>query len=131
MLPELGEALRRAGERARHAGVLLALENEHECNVATADEARAALEAAASPDLWLIWDPGNAAMLDPGAFTGLGGLETISGRVAHVHLKDVSPAGEWVRIGEGIVDFAGMVDHLSPLRRVLLVRDALPARRQR
>ena len=113
VLPELGEALRRAAEQARAAGVLLALENEHECNVATAAEARAALAAAASPDVWLIWDPGNAAMLDPGSFTGLGGLEAISDRVAHVHLKDVSVSGEWVRIGDGIVDFPGMVEHLS------------------
>jgi sugar phosphate isomerase/epimerase len=113
VLPELGEDLRLAGAQARDAGVVLALENEHECNVATAAEARAALDAAASPDLWLIWDPGNAAMLDPGAFTGLGGLETVSGRVAHVHLKDVSAAGEWVRVGDGIVDFPGMVEHLS------------------
>jgi sugar phosphate isomerase/epimerase len=112
-LPELGEALRLAAERAHAAGVVLALENEHECNVATAAEARAALEATGSPRLSLIWDPGNAAMLDPQAFHGLGGLETISDRVAHVHLKDVTPTGEWTRIGDGIVDFAAMVDHLS------------------
>jgi sugar phosphate isomerase/epimerase len=44
-------------------------------------------------------------MLDPGAWSGLGGLDTIVDRVAHVHLKDVSPQGEWTRIGDGIVDF--------------------------
>jgi sugar phosphate isomerase/epimerase len=92
---------------------VLALENEHECNVATAAEAHAALDASGSPHLRLIWDPGNAAMLDPQAFHGLGGLERISDHVAHVHLKDVTTAGEWTRIGDGIVDFAGMVEHLS------------------
>ena len=112
-LAELGSALRRAAARASDAGVTLALENEHECNVATADEARAALAAADSPGLRLIWDPGNAAMLDPASFSGLGGLETIDDRVAHVHLKDVSASGEWARVGNGIVDFAALLRHLA------------------
>jgi sugar phosphate isomerase/epimerase len=112
-LPELGTALRRAAARAADAGVTLALENEHECNVATSAEAHAALDAAATPDLRLIWDPGNAAMLDPESFSGLGGLETIDDRVAHVHLKDVSASGNWTRVGDGVVDFAALLRHLS------------------
>jgi L-ribulose-5-phosphate 3-epimerase len=112
-LPELGLALRRAAAQAHDAGATLALENEHECNVATGAEARAALDASSSPHLRLIWDPGNAAMLDPASFIGLGGLETIYDRVAHVHLKDVSAAGEWTRIGDGIVDFAALLHHLA------------------
>jgi sugar phosphate isomerase/epimerase len=112
-LPELGDALCRAAARATDAGVTLALENEHECNVATSLEARAALDAAASPGLRLIWDPGNAAMLDPAAWSGLGGLETIYDRVAHVHVKDVSVSGSWTRVGDGIVDFAALLRHLA------------------
>jgi sugar phosphate isomerase/epimerase len=112
-LPDLGKALHRAAARANDAGVTLALENEHECNVATNVEARAALDAAASPHLRLIWDPGNAAMLDPAPFAGLGGLETIYDRVAHVHLKDVSASGSWTRVGDGIVDFAGLLRYLA------------------
>ena len=112
-LPDLGRALRDATVRSLAAGVTLALENEHECNVATAAEARAALDAADSPQLRLIWDPGNAAMLDPAAWNGLGGLDRIVDRVAHVHLKDVSPAGEWARVGDGIVDFRAQLDCLA------------------
>ena len=112
-LPDLGRALHDATARAHSAGVTLALENEHECNVATAAEVCAALDAADSPELRLIWDPGNAAMLDPAAWNGLGGLETIVDRVAHVHLKDVSPAGEWTRFGDGIVDFRAQLDCLA------------------
>ena len=70
-LPDLGKALGAAAARAHDAGVTLALENEHECNVATSGEARAALDATNSPYLRLIWDPGNAAMLDPAHSTGL------------------------------------------------------------
>jgi sugar phosphate isomerase/epimerase len=112
-LPQAGRVLSRAAARANDAGVTLALENEHECNVATSAEARAALDAAASPHLRLIWDPGNAAMLDPASFVGLGGLETISDRVAHVHLKDVSASGTWTQVGEGIVDFAALLRFLA------------------
>jgi len=104
--------LRDAAERAHEAGVTLALENEHECNVATSAEARAALDAAASPHLRLIWDPGNAAMLDPTSFHGLGGLEDIRDRVAHVHVKDVTASQEWTRIGDGIVDFSSLLRSL-------------------
>lgn len=112
-LPDLGRALHEAATRAHAAGITLALENEHECNVATAVEARAALDACDSSQLCLIWDPGNAAMLDPGAWNGLGSLDTIVDRIVHVHLKDVSPAGEWTMIGEGIIDFRAQLDCLA------------------
>jgi sugar phosphate isomerase/epimerase len=112
-LPELGRTLRHAAARASDTGVTLALENEHECNVATSAEAQAALETADSLDLRLIWDPGNAAMLEPASFAGLGGLETIYDRVAHVHVKDVSASGMWTRIGDGIVDFSALLRYLD------------------
>jgi L-ribulose-5-phosphate 3-epimerase len=112
-LPDIGRALNRAAARASDAGVTLALENEHECNVATSAEARAALDAADSPHLRLIWDPGNAAMLDPVSFSRLGGLETIDDRVAHVHVKDVTASGSWARIGDGIVGFAALLRYLA------------------
>jgi L-ribulose-5-phosphate 3-epimerase len=112
-LPDLGRALHDATARAASAGLTLGLENEHECNVATAAEACGALAAADAPGLRLIWDPGNAAMLDPAGWSGLGGLDTVVDRVAHVHVKDVSPAGEWTRVGEGIVDFRSQLACLA------------------
>jgi L-ribulose-5-phosphate 3-epimerase len=107
VLPQLGEALR----KAVRPGITLALENEYECNVATAPEARAALDAAEG--VRLIWDPGNVAMLDPAAYAGLGGLELVIDDVAHVHVKDVSPEGDWTRVGDGIVDFAAQLRYLE------------------
>lgn len=112
-LRDLGPALRDGAALAQSAGVTLALENEHECNVATAAEARAALDAAHTSHLRLIWDPGNAAMLDPASWNGTGGLESVVDRVAHVHLKDVGPSGEWTRIGDGIVDFCAQLACLT------------------
>jgi sugar phosphate isomerase/epimerase len=112
-LPDLGPALRDAAARVRDAGLTLVLENEHECNVATAAEARAALDAARAPTLKLIWDPGNAAMLDPAGWHGLGGLDLVVHDVAHVHVKDVSEEGAWTRIGDGIVDFRSQLARLE------------------
>ena len=60
----------------------------------------------------MIWDPGNAAKLDPVGLTGLGGLESIYDCVAHIHLKDVDADGNWVRIGDGIVDFPALIEFL-------------------
>jgi sugar phosphate isomerase/epimerase len=111
-LHDLGRVLSDATTHVHAAGLTLALENEHECNVATAAEARAALDAADASLLRLIWDPGNAAMLDPAAWNGFGGLETIVDRVVHVHLKDVSLAAAWTRIGDGIVDFRAQLSCL-------------------
>jgi sugar phosphate isomerase/epimerase len=113
VLPELGRDLQRASALARDAGVTLALENEHECNVATSSEARAALDSADAPDLRLIWDAGNAAMLDPHAFSGLGGLESVVDHVAHVHLKDADEKQNWVRIGDGVVDHEALLRYLD------------------
>ena len=48
-LPQLADALDRAAERATDVGLTVALENEHECNVATSAEARALFDVAASP----------------------------------------------------------------------------------
>jgi L-ribulose-5-phosphate 3-epimerase len=107
VLPVLGPALRRAAELARAAGVTLALENEHECNVNFASEIAVTL-AAAGPELGVIWDAGNVAMLDPDGYSGLGGLETIFDRVVHVHLKDVDRDRNWVGIGDGVVDHAAL-----------------------
>jgi L-ribulose-5-phosphate 3-epimerase len=112
-LPDLGRTLRDAARRVHEVGLTLALENEHECNVATAAEARAALDAAHTPGLKLIWDPGNAAMLDPAGWHGLGGLDLVVHDVAHVHLKDVSPEGAWTRIGDGIVDLRSQLARLE------------------
>ena len=93
----------RARERARM-----------QCRYGRRGESRARCRGFArlAPDL----GPGNAAMLDPAAFSGLGGLETIDDRVAHVHLKDVTASGELTEVGAGVVDFAALLRHLAGVR---------------
>ena len=79
-LTELGAALRRAAARASDAGVTLGLENEHECNVATSDEAkgRARVRRFVQPASHL--GPRQRGDARPGDVQRVGGLETIDDR---------------------------------------------------
>src|SRR5215469_7160797 len=52
--------LRRALEKAKKQQITLVLENEHDCNIATAADSVKLLSAIQDPNLGLNWDPGNA-----------------------------------------------------------------------
>jgi L-ribulose-5-phosphate 3-epimerase len=116
--PEIAETLRDASTSVGDAGLRLGLENEHECNVATGAEAAAVLREVRSATVGLIWDPANAAKLAPRAFLDdpLGGYSTVRGWVIHVHVKDVSEQGEWVPLGEGLVDHVALLRELEAAR---------------
>lgn len=114
----LREALRRTEER----GLKLALENEHACFIGTAGESVEILKRIASPNLGLIWDPGNAAMLEPAADVYPGGYERIKAevgleRIVHVHVKDpASPEpgsaesrSHFTEFGKGAIDYRGQL----------------------
>lgn len=106
--------LQEATARTRSAGKLLGLENEHACNVATAEEAMWYLNRITDPTLGLIWDPGNQAALGTMPFPA--GYELIKDRIHHVHLKDNTHLGEpaeFTVIGQGIVDYSA---HFRSLR---------------
>jgi sugar phosphate isomerase/epimerase len=109
IVDELARELGAASAVADAAGLTLAIENEHECNVGTRDELVAVL-AAVPRRLGVIWDGGNEAKLSPDAG---GSLDGIRGRIVHVHVKDVDRHGNWVRIGEGIVDHAALLNALE------------------
>lgn len=109
--------LRKAAQRAEAAGVRLALENEHACFIGTASESIEALKRVPSKSLGLIWDPGNAANLDPlqDVFpNGYEGLKRELGfdRIFHVHLKDVATVDgkvKFTEFGKGELDFRGQI----------------------
>jgi sugar phosphate isomerase/epimerase len=104
----IDDTLRSAAEKTRKQGIMLVLENEHECNTATAPEAVRVLHAVAP--LSLNWDPANAVMhgeLD--AFPK--GWELLpKERIAHCHCKNVSrdAAGklQWAPVDIGFIDWA-------------------------
>jgi L-ribulose-5-phosphate 3-epimerase len=82
-------------DEAANYSLVIALENEHACNVGTAAESAAVLEAV--PRLRLIWDPANALVC--GERDGYALLP--KDRVVHVHAKDWR-AG-WCALGAGDV----------------------------
>ena len=108
---EIVRVLAEAAERAQEAGLELALENEHECNVGTGAEARLMLDLIHSPSFGLVWDPGNEAMMGSEPFPG--GYSHVRGRVTHVHLKDVDVEGNWTKVGTGIIDYPGQLRALA------------------
>jgi L-ribulose-5-phosphate 3-epimerase len=113
VFPQLIPVLRTAARVATGAGLRLAIENEHSCNVATGDEAAAVVRACRTASLGVIWDPANEARYSPEATSGVNGYIAVREQVAHVHMKDVDAAGNWVRIGAGIVDHPALLTALK------------------
>jgi L-ribulose-5-phosphate 3-epimerase len=60
---EVVQTLAEATERTQKAGLMLALENEHTCNVGTGAEAGWVLGRIPTHSFGVIWDPGNEAMM--------------------------------------------------------------------
>ena len=102
-----------ADEAARH-NVIIGLENEHACNIATGAETARVLAALDHPNLKVVWDPANAVVSGERAFPDGYGKLPVS-RIQHVHAKDCTMDGHtplWCAIGEGVVGWRGQVDAL-------------------
>ena len=81
------DALGQLARTAEKPGMIIALENEHACNVATAAEAARVLEFLPNPNLKLLWDPANALVAGEDPFPG--GYSLLrKDRIVHVHAKD-------------------------------------------
>jgi sugar phosphate isomerase/epimerase len=78
--------LKRAGEIAGQAGVVLLLENEPACNGGFADEVGAIVRGVDSASVRGLWDPGNEAYGGREAFPK--GYNEMKDILTHVHLKD-------------------------------------------
>jgi len=92
------------------AGVILALENEHDCGVARGDEAARFVEDLGSRAFGVTWDPGNAFFA--GEMPYPEGYERVRRHVAHVHVKDAvvdreTGKAQWCLLGAGEIDWAG------------------------
>lgn len=108
---EVAGIIAEAAERTAEAGLILGLENEHACNIATGAETGWVLDRTPSPALGVIWDPGNEAVMDSEPFPA--GYERVRDRVAHVHLKDADAKGNWTEMGAGTIDYAGQFRALA------------------
>ena len=110
------QALRGLADRAREEGVMIGLENEHSCNVATGEESGRLLASLEHPALGLIWDPANALIAGEVPYPD-GYRQLPIHRIVHVHAKDclVNERGTvWGPIGEMGVDWPAQI---AALRR--------------
>ena len=101
---------------ARQEGMTLVMENDYECNLRTGAEAAPLLDELASPNLRVLWDPGNAYFAGEVPFPD--GYRRVKHLIGHVHLKDAvrDPAtgkARWVALGTGEVDLLGQLQALA------------------
>lgn len=104
-------ALSDLAEKAAKHGVIIGIENEHACQIGTAEESKAILAAVQHPNLKLVWDPANALVAGELPFP-YGYSLLPANRIAHVHVKDCHMEGHkpiWGPVGSRHVDWKGQV----------------------
>jgi len=114
--PALRQRFLEAIALARQEGMTLVMENDYECNLRTGAEAASLLEELASPNLRVLWDPGNAYFSGEVPFPD--GYLRVKHLIGHVHLKDAvrdpaSGKARWVALGTGEVDLLGQLRALA------------------
>lgn len=110
-LDPIADLLSEAVRRAESYAVELLLENEHDCNVATAAETAALLHRV--DGLRLIWDPGNHLRAGGGVVDAVG--DGFGPRIAHVHMKDIDSRDNWVVLGTGRLPLRSIVNRLQDM----------------
>jgi L-ribulose-5-phosphate 3-epimerase len=86
------KALGELADLAAAEGIIIGLENEHACNIATGAESAHILRAVDRPNLKLVWDPANALVAGEEPYP-LGYQLLPKHRIAHVHAKDCHMSG--------------------------------------
>ncbi len=107
-------ALTELAAQAADAGVVLGVENEHACNIATGRETGQLLAAVDHPSCQAIWDPANALVAGERAFPD-GYRHVPIRRIAHVHAKDCRVEHGrvvWGPVGEMDVDWPSQIGAL-------------------
>jgi sugar phosphate isomerase/epimerase len=107
----VAEALHGLAEKAASRDLIIGLENEHACNIATAAESAAILSAVQHPNLKLVWDPANALCSGENPFPE-GYALLPKDRIVHVHVKDCRVEDHkphWGPVGTRGVDWKGQI----------------------
>jgi sugar phosphate isomerase/epimerase len=103
------DALQELADRAAEHDLIIGIENEHACNIATAHDTARVLAAVDHQNLKVVWDPANAYVSGEEPFPN--GYDVLDARrIAHVHAKDCTMEGSkpvWGPLGEGDVDWKG------------------------
>jgi sugar phosphate isomerase/epimerase len=109
-------ALQGLGDEAQRRGLVIALENEHACNVATAAETAKLFDRFSHPAVRILWDPANASILGetpfPDGYSRLHPDHIVHVHVKDCHVQDFKPT--WGPVGEMGIDWKGQV---AALRR--------------
>jgi hypothetical protein len=104
-------ALEELAEKASKHHLIIGLENEHACNIATAQETARVLERVRNPNLMVVWDPANAFVSGEDPFPH--GYSLLPPhRIAHVHAKDCSLDGhkpQWGPLGTRRIEWKGQI----------------------
>ena len=105
--------LRQAAERARAAGLQLALENEDGFWADTGAHTAQVVSAVNDPSLGINWDPGNAFFAGDTPYPP--GYNDVRRLVRHVHFKDArrDPGGSLQYVVDGQIDWAGQIQALA------------------
>ncbi|MBI4875577.1 MAG: sugar phosphate isomerase/epimerase [Acidobacteria bacterium] len=109
------KGLAELAEKAAKEDLIIGLENEHACNVATAAETAAVLKAVSNPALQVVWDPANALCAGEEPFP-YGYSLLPANRIAHVHAKDCHIEDHkpvWGPLGTRSVDWKGQIAALQ------------------
>jgi sugar phosphate isomerase/epimerase len=106
--------LRALAELAERSGLIIGLENETACNVATSSDAAKMVSAVDHPNLQVVWDPANSYASGQRAFPE--GYESIPfSKLAHVHVKDcrvINGSATWSCLGDGAVEWKQILNAL-------------------
>lgn len=108
---EIVNSLSNLANQAAREDLIIGLENEHACNIATAAETARLLAVLKHPNLQVVWDPGNAYVAGENPFPE--GYRLLPpDRIVHVHAKDCvldSGRPEWGPLGTRDIDWKGQI----------------------
>jgi sugar phosphate isomerase/epimerase len=108
-------ALRDLADKAQKHDLIIGIENEHACNIATAQETARVLAAIDHQNLQVVWDPANAYVSGERPYPDGYRLLDVR-RIGHVHAKDCKLDGHkpiWGPLGECDIDWKGQLDALA------------------
>lgn len=108
------EDLHKAIAVAKEHDLILLIENEFDCNVATGTETARLFNAIPDRTLMHNWDPGNCFEAGEQPFPKAWNQLDHS-RIAHMHLKDAR-GKKWMPIGGGDIDFSGQFEALKKMK---------------
>jgi sugar phosphate isomerase/epimerase len=111
----VASALRDLADQAAERNLIIGIENEHACNIATGAETGRLLAAVDHPALQVIWDPANALAAGEMPFPD-GYAHLPVSRIVHVHAKDCTVANHvptFGPLGEMGIDWRGQLAALA------------------